>query len=688
MIKSAGTLEITTRIGCKVDCVLCPQLKLIQEYSKCSNVNVLTMETYKNCIDKVPASVRIDFSGMAEPWLNPDATQMLLYAAQKGHRIAVYTTLVGMTLDDFDRIKGIDFTDFVIHLPDIDGNSKIMVTAEYLQLLQCIVSTAPDRLKKIMKFCAHGPTPSEVQKIVDVNMRLSIHDRAGNVEDSGGIKMNRVHHRGRIQCCLSGIDLNHNVLLPDGRVVLCCMDYGMEYIMGNLMQDEYDDILLNEKKEYIRQYLDHDTVSVLCRKCSFATPKRKIFSISMIKNEEDIIESFVRYHMNIFDGMVVVDNGSCDDTKSILENLRSEGFPLYIYDDPETNYLQDAKMSQILHEAMKTFQPDLIIPLDADEFIVPNESENPRVVLEEVDLQKLHYVKWRTYIPDGNDDPEEPVALLKMQHMRQEQYEKFYKVMVSKYVMQRQSLQLAMGSHDVVIQHHDGNSIGKAVIEELRIAHFPLRSIEQLKSKIYVGWINSLSRYDRKAGEGFHWEVLFTSLMEGGEVTAHMLAEMAKHYDLADKNAEVKTQKKPVDLSHILPIALKYTSPKTINYTKNLARNAACLAQEYSVQKKNVISTLEPLGNLVQVLFKNNMFKEALSCTEIALLFGANPIWLFNKAELHMKLGEVDPAVEAFAKFVSSAGAAQYPQEIKRAKSIIELVNNEKAKTLANSKIG
>jgi radical SAM protein with 4Fe4S-binding SPASM domain len=684
MIKSAGTLEITTRIGCKVDCVLCPQLKLIQEYSKCSNVNVLTMEIYKNCIDKVPASVRIDFSGMAEPWLNPDATQMLLYAAQKGHRIAVYTTLVGMTIDDFNRIKGIDFTEFVIHLPDIDGNSKIMVTAEYLQLLQCIVSTAPDKLKQLLKFCAHGPTPAEVRKIVDVNMRLSIHDRAGNVEDSGGIKMNRVHHRGRIQCCLSGIDLNHNVLLPDGRVVLCCMDYGMEYIMGNLMQDKYSDVLVNEKKEFIRQHLDYEQNSVLCRKCSFAMPKRRIFSISMVKNEEDIIESFVRYHMNIFDGMVVVDNGSCDDTKSILESLRAEGLPLYIYDDPETNYLQDAKMSQILHAAMKTFQPELIVPLDADEFIVANESKSPRAVLEDVDLQKLHYVKWRTYIPDESDDPAELVTLLKMQHMRQEQYEKFYKVMVSKYVMQRQSLQLAMGSHDVVFPNNDGNNIGKTVVEELRIAHFPLRSIDQLKSKIYVGWVNSLSRYDRKAGEGFHWEVLFNSLMEGGEITVPMLAEMAKHYDLADKEVEVKTQQNPVNLSHMPSITLKYTRSNTINYTRNLAQNAACLAQEYSLQKKKVISTLGPLGNLVQVLFKNNMFKEALSCTEIALLFGANPIWLFNKAELHMKLGEIDPAVETFVKFVSSADSAQYPQEIKRAKSIIELVNKEKAKTLTN----
>ena len=35
---------------------------------------------------------------------------------------------------------------------------------------------------------------------------------------------------------------------------------------------------------------------------------KKIFSISMVKNEMDIIESFVRYNANIFDGMIILDN--------------------------------------------------------------------------------------------------------------------------------------------------------------------------------------------------------------------------------------------------------------------------------------------------------------------------------------------------------------------------------------------
>ena len=68
--------------------------------------------------DKLRKGTRIDFSGMAEPWLNKDCTKMVLYAHEKGFPIAIYTTLVGMTDEDFDAIKDIPVEEFVLHIPD------------------------------------------------------------------------------------------------------------------------------------------------------------------------------------------------------------------------------------------------------------------------------------------------------------------------------------------------------------------------------------------------------------------------------------------------------------------------------------------------------------------------------------------------------------------------------------------
>lgn len=61
----------------------------------------------------------------------------------------------------------------------------------------------------------------------------------------------------------------------------------------------------------------------------------KIVSITAVKNESDIIESFIRYHLNIFDFMILLDNGSTDDTSFILNKLMEENLPLYVINDTD-----------------------------------------------------------------------------------------------------------------------------------------------------------------------------------------------------------------------------------------------------------------------------------------------------------------------------------------------------------------
>ncbi len=129
-MKRPGRLEITTRIGCKCNCVYCPQKLLLTKYFHragiCNPPQVMTMDTFQTCMDKLPKGTRIDFSGMAEPWLNENCTQMVRYAHKKNYPIAIYSTLIGMAQEDFDQIKDIPCEEFVVHIPDDQGNAQIM----------------------------------------------------------------------------------------------------------------------------------------------------------------------------------------------------------------------------------------------------------------------------------------------------------------------------------------------------------------------------------------------------------------------------------------------------------------------------------------------------------------------------------------------------------------------------------
>lgn len=65
--------------------------------------------------------------------------------------------------------------------------------------------------------------------------------------------------------------MNHNILFPNGEVALCCMDYGMQHIIGNLKDDQYYDLFRSE--EYNKVVLGQQKYSdVLCRTCEYSEP--------------------------------------------------------------------------------------------------------------------------------------------------------------------------------------------------------------------------------------------------------------------------------------------------------------------------------------------------------------------------------------------------------------------------------
>ena len=247
-------LEITTHIGCPIDCLDCPQALLLSRYT---GKRDLDYDDYKRVIDKVPEGCRIDFSGMCEPFANDRCTDMIIYAYERGYPLALYTTLQGATLDDIDRLRGVRFEVVTIHLPDADGRSHFNITDDYLRLLDEVI---PDN------YSVHGQLdPRVVPHIKQRNMITYMHDRAGNVECRDHITIDTTRE---IYCATSWRGMDHNVLLPDGTVLVCCMDYGMTGIFGNLFTQTYDEVLHSPEAERLRKTLKSG--ESICRHCANA----------------------------------------------------------------------------------------------------------------------------------------------------------------------------------------------------------------------------------------------------------------------------------------------------------------------------------------------------------------------------------------------------------------------------------
>lgn len=247
----SGRLEITTRIGCPINCLDCPQALLRSRYHGRLEMD---LEDFKRAIDKVPAGTRIDFSGMCEPFANPSCTDMILYAESKGFPLALYTTLQGATMEDYERLRHVAFEVCTIHLPDKDGRSHFNVTEEYLEVLGEF---------NCHNYSCHGRVDDRVLPWIRTrNLITFMHDRAGNVE---GRPHRSIDPSYPMTCVTSGKAMDHNVLLPDGTVLMCCMDYGMTGVFGNLFEQTYDEVIHSEAAERMRATLN-EGVSI-CRHC-------------------------------------------------------------------------------------------------------------------------------------------------------------------------------------------------------------------------------------------------------------------------------------------------------------------------------------------------------------------------------------------------------------------------------------
>jgi hypothetical protein len=258
------TLEITTMMGCPMQCTFCPQDKLVANYPA-DAVRALSLDKFKEILAKVPRHVRIDFSGMAEPWANRHATGMLEHTLLDGRNVAVYTTLQGMH-DPEAVVSSLRFHSsqvevVVVHLPDARGNMRgFRYSEQYRRSLELF------RGLRDVRFMTMGESAGPV------DMRWNPITRAGNLDlqriEDQPIVPDPVY-RTPVSCSFTPF-YDQNVLLPNGDVVLCCMDYSVKHKLGNLLEQDYYDIFRSDALARLHAENMRGDGDSLCHTCSRA----------------------------------------------------------------------------------------------------------------------------------------------------------------------------------------------------------------------------------------------------------------------------------------------------------------------------------------------------------------------------------------------------------------------------------
>lgn len=252
----------------------------------------------------------------------------------------------------------------------------------------------------------------------------------------------------------------------------------------------------------------------------------RLVGVSMVKNEIDIIEYFVRHNLKYLDALLIIDNGSVDGTRELLSKLMSEEkLPIAIYDDPEMGYFQSEKMTKIVCITDHFFQSDFILILDADEFIMTSSREELESAMSKLPPETIGRVKWQTYVLTTEDQTTNANIFERITHRRVQENPQYHKVIIPKNFSKDADNIVAQGNHYV---KNKKRQLPHQLIPELMIAHYPVRSQKQLRLKILLGWLAYLAK-NTKNNEGYHWKQIYDLILEN-KLNPDTLSRISMNY--------------------------------------------------------------------------------------------------------------------------------------------------------------
>jgi hypothetical protein len=262
----------------------------------------------------------------------------------------------------------------------------------------------------------------------------------------------------------------------------------------------------------------------------------RLFGVTMVRNEADIIEAFVRHNLSVLDGLAIVDHGSIDGTPEILAKLQAEGLQLRVASDPDPAFRQSATLTALAREVLAQDAADFVFALDADEFIKCESRAMLERALADVPVDTHAVMHWVTYVPDALDGDPGAFGPGHLWWRLKTERHALYKVIVGRGLLERSDDAIASGNH--CVQNPAEASVrphARLRQDVVALAHCPLRSRTQFEGKIIVSHLAHLAAQPEDHRLARHWRELYAELRAGVTLTEERLREIACNYGLPPK---------------------------------------------------------------------------------------------------------------------------------------------------------
>lgn len=239
----------------------------------------------------------------------------------------------------------------------------------------------------------------------------------------------------------------------------------------------------------------------------------------LVRNEEDILEQNIRFHLSQgVDFIVATDNASVDRTPEILERYQRLGVLVYRVEPAHTKE-QNKWVSRMAKEAVEIYGATHLFHNDADEFwyartgslkhVLPNKDQIflvsrynflPSLTASEQHFQNFNYLVKK---PINLYELPAAEAIAKVPYGR----------IGPKVMTTNDFVELPMGNHDIVgkpqVRRHPTNAV--------KIYHFPIRSYKQFERKVIEAGTAYSSGPHARNRNGWHWKGWY-KMYQAGEL--------------------------------------------------------------------------------------------------------------------------------------------------------------------------
>ena len=318
----------------------------------------------------------------------------------------------------------------------------------------------------------------------------------------------------------------------------------------------------------------------------------RLAGIAIVRNEGDIVEALVRHNATVLDRLYVVDNASSDATPEILRRLVASGLQVDLSHDTGLPYYQSSKTTALIRTALEDEAWDCLFPLDGDEFLIPSNREALEAEIAALAPGEAGLLIPDHYAPLASDDQGEPDPVRRIVHRTAgapAQPVTLGKAIIPYVLARSPDVAIGEGNHHIVI---GDRRAPERWLASARVAHFPVRSVEQFVSKVVTTRLAWLSRGDYRASLGAHVTIFYDQLRDQPDITADRLVDAAFTYldsYLGARKRDYDRQliRDPVErhggaLQH-LSLAATKALPQILDFTEEMARelgraNLAALA--------------------------------------------------------------------------------------------------------------